>query len=135
VVADGRLESPWTEERIVIERGRLLRRLGRYEDAVTSWLGLASGPGSIAVQAWIEVAKLREHRLSDLAGALDATVRASNVAERRRRIGMGDPALEHALGRRLARLRRRTAPVPAANAPARETVRRGERPGSGSSRR
>jgi uncharacterized protein YprB with RNaseH-like and TPR domain len=103
----GRLESPWTEERIVIERARLLRRLGRHNDAVGCWLGLATGPGSVAIQAWIEVAKLREHRLSDLPGALDATVRAATLAERRRRMGMGDPALEGAIAARLARLRRR----------------------------
>ena len=108
-VANGRLESPWTEERIVIERGRMLRRLGRHEDAVTSWLGLASGPGSVAVQAWIEVAKLREHRLADLPGALDATARAATLAERRRRLGLGDPVVERGIGTRLARLRRRGA--------------------------
>jgi tetratricopeptide (TPR) repeat protein len=116
-VASGRLESPWTEERIVIERGRLLRRLGRHEDAVTSWLGLASGPGSVAVQAWIEVAKLREHRLADLPGALDATGRAATLAERRRRMGLGDPVVERGLGTRLARLRRRTAQLRAAAKP------------------
>jgi hypothetical protein len=116
-VASGRLESPWTEERIVVERGRLLRRLGRHEDAVTSWLGLANGPGSVAVQAWIEVAKLREHRLADLPGALDATGRAATLAERRRRMGLGDPVVERALGTRLARLRRRTPQLRAAAKP------------------
>ena len=64
----GRLDSPWTVERVTIERGRLLRRLGRHDEAVATWLDLAAGPGAIAVQAWIEVAKLREHRLGDLAG-------------------------------------------------------------------
>ena len=108
-VAEGRLESPWTEERIVIERCRLLRRLGRYDEAVEAWLDLAIGPGSIAVQAWIEVAKLREHRLGDLPGALDATRRATVQAERRRRLGMGDPLTERALALRLGRLVRRTA--------------------------
>ena len=108
-VAIGRLDSPWTEERIVIERGRLLRRLGRHEEAVAAWLDLASGPGSIAVQAWVEVAKLREHRLADLPGALDATGRAAILAERRRRLGLGDPVVERALETRLGRLRRRTA--------------------------
>jgi hypothetical protein len=108
-VAEGRLDSPWTEERIVIERCRLLRRLGRYDEAVAAWLDLAIGPGSIAVQAWIEVAKLREHRLGDLPGALDATRRAMAQAERRRRLGMGDPITERALAIRLDRLMRRTA--------------------------
>jgi len=105
----GRLDSPWTVERVTIERARLLRRLGRHHEAVATWLDLATGPGAIAVQAWIEVAKLREHRLGDLAGALDAASRAIALAERRRRLGMGDPRVDHALGVRIDRLRRRTA--------------------------
>jgi hypothetical protein len=108
----GRLDSPWTTERIAIERGRLLRRLGRNDEAVATWLDLAAGPGAVAVQAWIEVAKLREHRLGDLAGALDATSRAMALAERRRRLGMGDPLIDRALTVRLDRLRRRSASAP-----------------------
>jgi hypothetical protein len=123
----GRLESPWTVERVTIERGRLLRRLGRHDDAVATWLDLAQGPGAVAIQAWIEVAKLREHRLADLTGALDAASRAAALAERRRRRGLGDPIVDRALDVRLARLRRRLAASAAA-------VRRpSERPGSGSS--
>jgi hypothetical protein len=87
----------------------LLRRLGRYDDAVATWLELAAGPGAIAVQAWIEVAKLREHRLADVPGALDAAGRAIALAERRRRLGMGDPVPDRALAIRLDRLRRRAA--------------------------
>jgi uncharacterized protein len=105
----GRLDSPWTAERIAIERGRLLRRMGRPDEAVAAWLDLASGPGAVAIQAWVEVAKLREHRLGDLAGALDATGRAMALAERRRRLGLGDPLIDGALDRRVARLMRRTA--------------------------
>lgn len=108
-LASGRLETPWTTERIAIERGRLLRRLGRHDDALATWLDLAVGTAAVAVQAWIEVAKLREHRLADLTGALDATIRAIGLAERRRRLGMGDPIVDRALATRLARLRRRTA--------------------------
>lgn len=110
----GRLESPWTVERVTIERGRLLRRLGRHEEAVATWLDLAVGRGAIAIQAWIEVAKLREHRLGDLAGALDATERAIALAERRRRLGLGDPVVARALETRLTRLHRRAAirPMP-----------------------
>lgn len=109
----GRLDSPWTVERVTIERGRLLRRLGRHEEAVATWLDLALGPGAIAIQAWIEVAKLREHRLADLPGALDAATRATALAERRRRLGLGDPIVEQGLARRLDRLRRRSAGTPA----------------------
>jgi hypothetical protein len=108
-VVAGRLDSPWTIERVAIERGRLLRRLERYEEAVAAWLDLAAGPGAVAIQAWIEVAKLREHRLRDLAGALDATGRAMAIAERRRRLGMGDPVVDRGLRVRLDRLRRRMA--------------------------
>lgn len=103
----GRLDSPWTAERVAIERGRVLRRSGRFDDAVAAWLDLASGSGAVAVQAWIEVAKLREHRLGDPAGALEATGRAIAIAERRRRLGMGDPTVERGLATRLDRLRRR----------------------------
>jgi hypothetical protein len=108
-VVSGRLDSPWTAERITIERGRLLRRMGRNAEAVAVWLDLATGPGAIAIQAWVEVAKLREHRLGDRAGALDATGRAIALAERRRRLGMGDPIVDRALSVRLDRLRRRMA--------------------------
>ena len=106
-IVTGRLDSPWTAERVTIERGRLLRRLGRYDEAVATWLDLAARPGAVAIQAWTEVAKLREHRLGDVAGALDATSRAIALAERRRRVGMGDPIVERALAGRLDRLRRR----------------------------
>ena len=108
-VVTGRLDSPWTIERITIERGRLLRRLGRHDEAVETWLDLASGPGAVAVQAWIEVAKLREHRLGDVAGALDATSQAIALAERRRRLGLADPLVDRLLAVRLDRLRRRAA--------------------------
>jgi len=107
VVTPGRLDSPWTPERIAVERARILRRTRRYGDAVAAWLDLATGPGAVAVHAWIEVAKLREHRLGDPAGALDATRRAADAAERRRRLGLGDPPLEVAIRARLDRLRSR----------------------------
>ena len=114
----------------MIERGRLLRRLGRYDEAIAAWLDLATGPGSVAVQAWIEVAKLREHRLADLAGALDAARRAAALAERRRRLGLGDPVVDGALAKRLSRIARRMAQVRAA-APALSDPTSGKR-GSGS---
>ena len=105
--ATPRLDSPWTEERILVERARLLRRLGRFEAAAEAWLALAAGIGPIAVLAWIEVAKLREHRLADLPGAFAAADRARGLAERRRRLGRIDPPLDRALARRLERLNRR----------------------------
>lgn len=108
-VVDGRLDSPWTIERVTIERARLLRRLHRDHDAVATWLGLTGTGGAISVHAWIEIAKLREHRLGDVGGAIEATGRAAALAERRRRIGLGDPPVEAGLAMRLVRLRRRAA--------------------------
>jgi hypothetical protein len=108
-VVEGRLDSPWTAERVAIERARLLRRMGRYDEAVATWQDLTLGGGAVAIHAWIEVAKLREHRLGDPGGALDAAERARVLAERRRRLGMGDPAIERALAERVVRLGRRLA--------------------------
>jgi tetratricopeptide (TPR) repeat protein len=105
--ASPRLDSPWTEERILVERARLLRRLGRYEAAAEAWEALAAGIGPIAVVAWIEVAKLREHRLGDLPGAFVAAERARALAVRRRGLGRVDPMLDRALVARLERLVRR----------------------------
>jgi uncharacterized protein len=110
--APPRQDSPWTEERILVERARLLRRLGRYAAAAEAWEALAAGIGPIAVIAWIEVAKLREHRLGDLAGAFRAAGRARDLADRRRRMGRIDPPLDRALALRLQRLIRRLDAVP-----------------------
>jgi hypothetical protein len=106
-IVAGRLESPWTVERVTIERARLLRRMRRHEEAVATWRDLTGGGGAVAIHAWTEVAKLREHRLADPAGAIEATRTAIALAERRRRLGMGDPVVERALASRLARLLRR----------------------------
>jgi hypothetical protein len=106
-VVAGRLDSPWTAERVRIERARLLRRMGRYDEAAATWRDLAAGNGAIAIHAWVEIAKLREHRLGDRRGAIEATARAATIAERRRRVGMGDPTVEHAIAARLTRLQRR----------------------------
>jgi len=105
--AQPRLDSPWTEERILVERARLLRRLGRFAAAAEAWEALTAGIGPIAVVAWVEVAKLREHRLGDLAGAFVAAGRARDLADRRRRMGRIDPPLDQAIAIRLGRLMRR----------------------------
>ena len=99
--------APWTEERLQLDRAHVLRRLGRIEQACEAWVALAASPGRVGVLAAIELAKLREHRLADRAGALEATTRGLIAAERRRRIGRPEPLLEANLQRRLARLRRR----------------------------
>ena len=106
-IGSQRVDSPWTEDRILVERGRLLRRLGRFEEAAAVWESIGAGSGPLSAAAWIEVAKLREHRLHDLAGAVAAAERARSVADRRRRLGRFDPALEQAMAGRLARLRGR----------------------------
>ena len=54
--------------------------------------------------AWIEVAKLREHRLGDASGALAATRAARRLLERSRATGRPYPRVEADLLRRGARL-------------------------------
>jgi hypothetical protein len=115
-VASARLDAPWTEERILIDRARMLRRLGRFGESASAWEGLAAGSGPVAAHAWVEVAKLREHRLADHPGALEAGLRAKAVIERRRRLALIDPALERGLARRLERLTRRAAAAASARA-------------------
>jgi tetratricopeptide (TPR) repeat protein len=104
-----RRDAPWTETRMLAERARLLRRLGRYRDAEATWLGIASSRGAVGTLAWVEVAKLREHRLADLPGAIEAANVALRLAERQAWLGRALPRLEVALGRRLARLGGRVA--------------------------
>ena len=100
-------DAPWTADRITAERAHLLRRLGRYEDAVEAWDALAAGPSRLAIVAAVELAKLHEHRLRDRSEALRATARGLMLIERRRRLGRPEPSLEADLRRRLARLQRR----------------------------
>ena len=104
-----RRDAPWTESRMLAERARLLRRLARYADAEAAWLGLTASRGTVGALAWVEVAKLREHRLGDLPGALEAAVAALRLVERQAWLGRPLPRLEAALGVRLARLGARAA--------------------------
>jgi hypothetical protein len=100
-------DAPWNTDRITAERAHLLRRLGRYGEAVEAWDRLAAGPSRLAIVAAVELAKLHEHRLHDRAEAVRATARGLTLIERRRRLGRPEPALEADLRRRLARLQRR----------------------------
>jgi hypothetical protein len=59
-----------------VELARLLRREGRVGEAALAWTRLVDGDGALAALGWIELAKEREHRERDLAGAWDATDRA-----------------------------------------------------------
>jgi hypothetical protein len=102
-----RRDAPWTESRLLGERARLLRRLGRERDSEAAWIDLAHAGGTLGALAWIEVAKLREHRFGDPEGALTAALLAARIAERQRALARPLPRLEAGLARRLARLRRR----------------------------
>jgi hypothetical protein len=102
--------ATWDAQRIALDRAHLLRRLGRHREAAEAWAGVAAGAGRTAIVAWIELAKLREHRLGDVAGALEATLRGAAAADRRRQLALPEPALEADLRHRLARLQRRLAP-------------------------
>ena len=98
-----------------VELARLLRRCGRLADAGVAWSRLVSAPGPLAGLAWIELAKEREHRERDLAGAWAATDQALLALYRSRGHGnaMERRALEADLARRRARLARRLARQPA----------------------
>ena len=102
-------DRPWDATRIGVDRAHLLRRLGRTVEALEAWESLAHGPGRTAILAAIEAAKLREHRLADVGGALATVERGLALAERRRSLGMPEPTLEHDLRHRWRRLRRRAA--------------------------
>jgi hypothetical protein len=101
------VDRPWTSERIAIDRAHVLRRLGRFDDALTAWQTLTYGRGRIQVVAAIESAKILEHRLRDPLGAMAAVERGLVLADRRRGMGMPEPALETNLVVRRERLRRR----------------------------
>jgi hypothetical protein len=93
--------------RLLSDRARLLKRLGREADAFDAWHDLALGGGTPAAGAWVEVAKLLEHRRRDPAGALAATRSAQALVERARALGRPLPRLERELAVRAARLNRR----------------------------
>jgi uncharacterized protein len=103
----------WTDERLAAERARTLRRLGRWSEAAEAWQAAAAGGGGLGAIAWIEIAKLREHKLDDAGGALAATRAAWRLLERLRAMGRPHPRLEADLQRRGTRLAarvRRTRP-------------------------
>jgi hypothetical protein len=94
----------WTDERLAAERARTLRRMGRWPEAAEAWQAAAAAGGGLGAIAWIEVAKLREHRLGDPRGALAATRAAWRLLERLRATGQPHPRLESDLSRRGTRL-------------------------------
>ncbi|HEX4898133.1 MAG TPA: ribonuclease H-like domain-containing protein [Candidatus Limnocylindrales bacterium] len=115
--ATDRLDAGWTPTRLATERARLLRRLGRYAEAETAWLGIADAGGTLGALAWVEIAKIREHRRRDPEAALAATLAALRLAERRRFVGRPDARFERDLIRRATRLRGRIARRAASHSP------------------
>lgn len=96
-----------TRDRIRAERARTLRRLGRADESLNAWQALAAAGGPLAAVAWVECAKLHEHRRADHAAALRATEVAGRVLEQDRILGRPDHAAERALAGRRRRLRLR----------------------------
>jgi hypothetical protein len=94
-------------DQIARERARLLRQLGRLEQARGAWWELAARGGPLAAIAWVELAKVLEHVDRDLDGALDAVGRADVLVAHSAGLGKPLPLLEADLERRRARLQRR----------------------------
>ncbi|MEK6719474.1 MAG: ribonuclease H-like domain-containing protein [Chloroflexota bacterium] len=113
----------WTDERLAAERARILARLGRPLDAADAWQAAAADRGVLAIVAWIEIAKIREHRLREPVEALDACRVAGRLLERSRALGRPHARLEADLARRAARLRRRLAAADQRRLSASEAIR------------
>jgi len=104
-------------EDLLAERARLLRLLGRRDEALAAWLELAGSGGSQAAVAWVHVAKHHEHVRHDPAAALLATQQAASILERDRLLGRRLPSLERDLAIRRRRLSRRLAGGPRVYSP------------------
>jgi uncharacterized protein YprB with RNaseH-like and TPR domain len=105
-----RFFDPWEAQRyesIAVDRARTLTRLGLREEAEGAWHAIALEGGPHAAQAWLHVAKHREHDARDFRAALQATSKARTLAERRRLFGHRDRGVERDLARRVPRLQRR----------------------------
>jgi len=102
--------GPRALRRQALERAaRAFARGGDYEAAVRCWISLAEEPPGRFLRPWVEAAKLLEHRLRDVAGALRCTEAAIDLLQR----GLARPGTAGSgttpgeLERRLRRLRRR----------------------------
>ncbi len=104
----GVIDGATIRRHLSAERARLLGRLGRRADAYAAWLEIALRGGPGAALAWLHVARHREHRDRDVAGALAACHAAAAVAERARLWDRPMLAIEADLERRMARLRRKS---------------------------
>ena len=92
---------------LAAERARLLRRMRRFEEALAGWSEVTRVGGRAGARAWIEIAKLHEHRRHDPDTALAAVDRADALIARARLGGRIPAGLELDLARRRARLRAR----------------------------
>jgi hypothetical protein len=90
--------------RIRAERARTLGRLGRTDEALRTWEAVAAAGGRASARAWIECAKIHEHRRRDPTGAIGATEAAARALERERLMGRQDPAAEADVAARRRRL-------------------------------
>lgn len=89
------------------ERARLLRRIGRFGDALAAWHEVTRAGGRAGARAWIAIAKHHEHRRRDPGTALAAVDRADALVARARIHGRIPGGLEADLARRRTRLRMR----------------------------
>ncbi|MBM4408255.1 MAG: hypothetical protein FJ038_06600, partial [Chloroflexi bacterium] len=94
-------------ERLHAERARVLRGMARHAEALAAWEAVTTMGGRAAAEAWIEIAKLHEHRLHDPSAALNAVESAGRLLLRLRMLGRPAPGLEADLARRRTRLTRR----------------------------
>ncbi len=94
-------------ERIHAERARLLRGMARHVEAIAAWEAVARAGGRTAAAAWIEIAKIHEHRLRDPAATLDAVATAERHLLRARMFGRPLATLELDVAARRRRLLRR----------------------------
>ncbi len=99
---DSAKERPW-----LLLRADLVRRTADWGEVLPLYEEIAEGErDEIAARALIEVAKLREHRAKDFAGALDAVGRARDVI-RRAVVGSRRSRLLADCDHRASRLRKR----------------------------
>ncbi|GIW19498.1 MAG: hypothetical protein KatS3mg064_2655 [Tepidiforma sp.] len=99
-------DAPRTVRLEALERAaRAFTRAGEYARAAACWEALIAEPRARRVAPYVELAKLRERRLRDRAGALALMEQAVGLAERGLlRPGSGELSLP-AMRRRLERLR------------------------------
>src|SRR5579859_934089 len=107
----------------------LLRKLGRWEEAVELWQAVIARPRNQQLYAYVELAKFHERAARDFCGAIECTRQALALLERHHlRYGAANAADREALLARIARLEARAEKAAAVAArPAR--VRRREAAG------